>query len=409
MVVVATTGAGASARHSMGRIALALIILGIINLIGMNTEASKRKKTAQPGGGAAAALHNKPPHIMFKGQEEGGEEQKAVANTGKTVDMPSDGEGSKAKSTTTRITPYTAWKTAYELGVEPEKTKRRNEAQMYGDDDNDGSMTRNVTIFSPQPLILRRTDFIYRKGTWDGAPIVVPELKLLFFTTPKVGCTVFKQLFRRIAGYKNWRTSQLGNGIPHEPNRNGLSYLYHFDKEEATEMLTSAEWTRAMFVREPKDRMLSAYLDKGRKNGGLYITTHCCPNHQTCAEIVESSFSGFLQVIHHCRDPHWASQSRRMERQYWPYLNFMGHIEDAQEDTKRLLQTLGGWESYGASGWGQDGTEPIFASTGTVRHQTGASDKLREYYTDETERMVEDLTWEDFQNPLFDFKLTKVV
>jgi hypothetical protein len=98
-----------------------------------------------------------------------------------------------------------------------------------------------------------------------------------------------------------------------------------------------------------------------------------------------------------------------MERQYWPYLNFMGHIEDAQEDAKRLLQTLGGWESYGASGWGQDGTEPIFASTGTVRHQTGASDKLREYYTDETERMVEDLTWEDFQNPLFDFKLTKVV
>jgi hypothetical protein len=43
-----------------------------------------------------------------------------------------------------------------------------------------------------------------------GAPIVVKKYKLLFFTIPEVGCTVWKQLFRRVAGYADWQIHQDG-------------------------------------------------------------------------------------------------------------------------------------------------------------------------------------------------------
>lgn len=275
------------------------------------------------------------------------------------------------------------------------------------------------------PLFLSRIHFIYRIGTWDGAPIVIPQYKLLFFTTPKVGCTVFKQLFRRMAGYKDWRS--VGGAVTHNPNMNGLKYLYHFSRKDAIYMLTSKEWTRAIFVRNPKDRILSAYLDKAavrntntttvniiNKRGNPnamtsatvaapYVVIHCCPKSFLCGRIAQRSFADFLQVAHSCSDPHWASQSQRMEGRYWPYIDFIGHIENAAEDAKTLLTRIGAWDMYGASGWGTTGTEPIFASTGTIRHGTGATNQMENYYTPETEAMVEDMYADDFQNPLFGF------
>ena len=50
----------------------------------------------------------------------------------------------------------------------------------------------------------------------------------------------------------------------HDPAKNGLTYLTDYSLEEAQLMLNSEEWTRAVFVREPKERILSAYLDKFR-------------------------------------------------------------------------------------------------------------------------------------------------
>ena len=91
---------------------------------------------------------------------------------------------------------------------------------------------------------LQADDFIYRAGSWDGAPIVLEEYKLIFFTVAKVGCTVWKQLFRRMMGYSNWKS---WNWKTHDPNINGLIYLYHYSLEEANYMLQSPEWTKAIF------------------------------------------------------------------------------------------------------------------------------------------------------------------
>jgi hypothetical protein len=134
-----------------------------------------------------------------------------------------------------------------------------------------GNYVYNIT----EGNILRQSDWIYSKNSgWDVAPIVIPEYNLLFFTVPKTGTTIFKQLFRRMMGFENWLLKD--ENLVHSPGENGLKYLYHYPPTEANEMLTSPNWTRAIFVRDPKNRILSAYLDKALHNHGDYVKRHCC-------------------------------------------------------------------------------------------------------------------------------------
>ena len=60
---------------------------------------------------------------------------------------------------------------------------------------------------------------------------------------------------RRMTGHDDYYIH--GNGIPH--NLNDVKILSHYPIAKANEMMTSNEWTRAMFVRDPKERALSGY------------------------------------------------------------------------------------------------------------------------------------------------------
>ena len=129
---------------------------------------------------------------------------------------------------------------------------------------------------------------------WDSVPVVIESHKLIFFTVPKVGCTVFKHLFRRMMGYENWRTK-----YPHDPLNNGLKHLDRYSIKEVTIMMTSLDWTKSIFVRDPKERFLSAYLDKVKNKDGMYVKNHCC------SDCVPETMSGFLNLTKKCYDPHW--------------------------------------------------------------------------------------------------------
>jgi hypothetical protein len=111
-------------------------------------------------------------------------------------------------------------------------------------------------------ILVQYGDSIYVRTGWDAAPIVLEDYKVVFFTTAKVGCTVFKQLFRRMLGIPQWQDVNLPHLIPWNPEVNGLRYLYHYNRTAASHMMTAPDWTRAIFVRDPKTRFLSAYLDK---------------------------------------------------------------------------------------------------------------------------------------------------
>ena len=64
---------------------------------------------------------------------------------------------------------------------------------------------------------------------------------------------------RRMMGYENYYHH--GGGIPHNAIKSGLNVLTDYRLEDANEMMTSENWTRAMFVRDPKERALSAFCE----------------------------------------------------------------------------------------------------------------------------------------------------
>jgi hypothetical protein len=249
-------------------------------------------------------------------------------------------------------------------------------------------------------LLVHQGDSIYQRGNWDGSPVVLEEYNLIFFTSAKVGCTVWKQLFRRIMGLEDWRAEATKRLLPWNPEINGLKYLYDYDRETASRMMTSPEYTRAIFVREPKERLLSAYLDKGVANS-WFMYNKCCPSTWNCTEAAKESLSSFFDLIQWCKNNHWSPQSRRMQDKYWPYINFVGNMESVAADTERLLRQVGAWDQFGMSGWGEGGNMSIFGTKagGVGRiHATNARDRLRVHYTPELEKKVDLYYASDYAN-----------
>jgi Sulfotransferase family len=268
------------------------------------------------------------------------------------------------------------------------------------------SENQTISLGSVEPVQVNVGDFIYTQNDWDGSPVVIEEFKLVFFTSAKVGCTTWKQLFRRILGIKNWSVEEYKTMLPWNPEVNGLKYLYHYNREKATEMMTSPNWTRAIFLRDPKERFLSAYIDKAVVHPD-YLQRKCCAYTRKCVNKAKNSISAFLQIIHTCDDAHWRPQWRRMEEKYWPYINFVGRMENLQEDARRLLQNVGAWEKYGRTGWGAKGKDSIFqtAAGGMGRfHATDATNKLKFYLkTPELERLVEQFYADDYNHSVMNF------
>jgi len=272
----------------------------------------------------------------------------------------------------------------------------------------------------PTSSLVKYGDKIYTMNYADKqqSPIVVPAYRLVIFTVPKVGCTLFKMLARRMSGIADYDTTKIYNGrlfqnsFLSNPGLNGLTYLYNLDLSTANEAMTSPNWTRAIFVRDPKSRFLSAYLDKVVSERG-FLHRYCCPYTNDC-ESGRSTLSAFFRIASKCQEIHWVPQSHRMEAKYWEYINFVGHIENAQQDAERLLRTvgMGAWEKFGKSGWGSEGTGSIFSenektSPGT-HHATNASKKLQDYYTPELERLVEEFYEADYDNPVLQLERRKI-
>ena len=260
----------------------------------------------------------------------------------------------------------------------------------------------------------------------DAMPLVMESHKLIFIWFPKVGCTIWKKLFRRMLGYTDWKEKNPHYRKDKIPSReNGLVYIDQFDTATRTQwMNTKPEWTVAMFLRDPKDRLLSAYLDKlvlskQRKGFGRKIRNCCTIQRTNCTLRMQRrkanpiSFADFVQIVlKGCPNNHWDPQSQLLPIQYLPTVNFVGYMGTLEQDAKRLLEKIGAWDEYGASGWGFYGNESIFASKSMVAHKTSEQDaletssltilidpwdRLARYYTPEIEQQVEQHYANDYQ------------
>ena len=64
-------------------------------------------------------------------------------------------------------------------------------------------------------------------------------------------------------------------GNVQNPVTTNLTYLTDVPPKYAERLLLDPEWTKAVFVRDPKERVLSAYLDKAI-GGNPYVKLRCC-------------------------------------------------------------------------------------------------------------------------------------
>jgi hypothetical protein len=264
------------------------------------------------------------------------------------------------------------------------------------------TLTKPTEILPDDGKLIKRSDKIYSRNDWDGAPIVVEKYKLMFFTLPKVGATKWKQAFRRMMGYEDWKDIGGEKGLPHDPKTNGLKYLYDYSIEEAEKMMTSDEWTRAMFIRSPKDRFLSVFNHMSRNRN--HVDQRCCPHQPGCSSSLRT-MAGFIELMENCHSTHWAPISERVEDQYWPYINFIGTLETAEESSESLLKRIGAWKNIGQTGWGSDGKERIF------QKDERAFDSVLEslsMYNPSVDRMLDVFYEVDYQNRYLTFPSKKV-
>ena len=276
---------------------------------------------------------------------------------------------------------------------------------------NSSTITLQRTSTNDNEFLVQYGDSIYTQIDWDGAPVVIEKYKLIFFTSPKVGCTIWKQLFRRMMNIRNYMEEQYETLIPWNPEINGLKYLYHYNRTYASAMMTDPTWTRAIFVRDPKERFLSAYLDKVIQNE-YFTVQKCCPYSRTCIGKAKESVGNFIQLMRICTDSHWNPQSKRiLEDKYWPQINFVGHMETLYDDAKTLLQQIGAWDEYGKSGWGPTRSDAIFqsmaGSSGRL-HATNAVSKMKTYITPEIEKELELYYADDYNNNVLNLKLQRI-
>ena len=88
-------------------------------------------------------------------------------------------------------------------------------------------------------------------------------------------------------------------------------------------------------------------------------------------------------------------------------------METVETDARELLQRIGAWEDYGASGWGANRNESIFMSTSGVHHATSngtqeSKSRLSRYYTPVLEKEIEERFAQDYLIPELGLKMKKI-
>mmetsp|Transcript_13844 Transcript_13844/g.20637 ORF Transcript_13844/g.20637 Transcript_13844/m.20637 type:complete len:383 (-) Transcript_13844:1196-2344(-) len=275
-------------------------------------------------------------------------------------------------------------------------------------------------------------------------PIVNEEYNLIFFTVAKAAASQWTRFLMRLEGLDTWCKKADKEFKLHDRDSNGLKYLHHYPINVAQEMLTSPKWTRAIFVRNPKPRILSCFLDKSVKHGNHFEKNECgafardrLPNKKFVTDQAKldgcidnhKSFDYFLYNFttnpQSHENVHVRSCLSFMSKKWWPYMNYIGTEEDGAlaSEAAKLLKSLSSnidgvsaWDRAGKTGWGIEGffscesigTLPFLGQRPRTIHAVHANEKMKQYYTPELERFVETHWADDFNNPYFKFEEIKL-
>jgi hypothetical protein len=172
---------------------------------------------------------------------------------------------------------------------------------------------------------------------------------------PKVGVTEWLKFFRFTYGAGDYLS------IPHWKVEREEFIVRSLPLEIAQDLWNDPTWTRAVFLRDPAERLLSAYLDKVVKNaytqrifkiGALTDPKETRPI-LSFGEFVDLLVGNNTRCViptglHTCSDPHWKPQYLTCGLDVTlPLVDFVGNFNHLAEHTKMLLERVDMWESYG--------------------------------------------------------------
>jgi len=243
-----------------------------------------------------------------------------------------------------------------------------------------------------------------KSGPFDRL-FIFPDAKLAFCGIPKAGITQWLQFLRFTFGAKDYQSN------PHYKRDKEALRFDSMRPEVQISILKDPSWTRAVFIREPAERLLSAYLDKVQRQENI-----------TFPEFIEAiaatqdakAAKGMLKTI----NPHWRSQAFSCGLSHMmPHFNFVASLDNAANHTKALLKQVGLWDIYGRyyrtskkeNLIGQHSemilppasTEPATHGfqqklVDTTGHNKGSSKMLNDFYTPDLMEKVKTLYAADF-------------
>jgi len=303
------------------------------------------------------------------------------------------------------------------------------EYDVVGDGKANATNYNNNINSIEHAVLLQPNDIIYKDQNRNTVPIVIEEYNLVFFPIAKAASTEWKRFFLRLEGNDNW----CGKKGIHNRDTNGQKYLSDYSIEQAQNMMTSPDWTRAVFVRNPKPRLLSSFLDKCIQNSKVFARNSCpiyarngSPHNEInnaslvqCQDLHEN-FDFFLHNITRRmhNDVHFMPILSFVDRKWWPHINYIRNMEDLRDDAEDFLKTIrsnidniSAWDRIGKTEWSNHkfsscvkGGGSSFLATRDDRHRTDAITKMHTYYTPELEKFVEEAYKDDYNNPYYQFK-----
>jgi hypothetical protein len=256
-----------------------------------------------------------------------------------------------------------------------------------------------------------------------------PKGKLAFCGIPKAGITQWLHFLRFTLGAKDYQSIPYCKLDAQQFRFDGLT------PNVQEEIWKDASWTKAIFIRNPAERLLSAYLDKvqtheGQLNPpfGYNISFPEFINILSVKEIRHgvNETHGAMTGLTWYSDPHWRPQawSCGLSENITKF-DYIGSLDQAAFHSKALLQQVGLWDTFGkhyrvtergkqkgyhaAVTYPPEPLKPGEAAAGfqqqvaddrqsgiTNRHSQSSWNKINEYYTPELLKKVKTLYWMDY-------------
>ena len=177
--------------------------------------------------------------------------------------------------------------------------------------------------------------------------IVDDAHRLVYCYVPKVACTTWKKIMATLNGFPNQTAAAV-----HRRDQNRLKYLAEYSQAKIKTILQS--YFKFIFVREPFERLLSAYKDKFikgdeyilNKYGREIVGLRQDAKWDARTRIANITFGEFVNYLIYLQkkqgrfNEHWRTYEALCRPCIVNY-HFIGHYETMAEDARYLLKRAG--------------------------------------------------------------------